>query len=76
MCQIFSQIIACKMWEGVLIESMPAKAVVYISSDFTCRKGAVMEMKQIKKAKYCKTKYFIRWKQKLYAIYISYITSL
>lgn len=41
---------------------MPAKAVIYIPSDFTCRKGAVMEMKQIKKAKYCKTKYFIRWK--------------
>lgn len=41
---------------------MPAKAVEYIPGDFTCRKGAVMEMKQIKKAKYCKTKYFIRWK--------------
>lgn len=60
------------MWEGVLIEAMPNEAVVYIPSDFTCRKGVVMEMKQIKKAKYCKTKYFIRCKTN----YMQYILAI
>lgn len=51
---------------------MLTKAVVHIPSDFTCRKGAVMEMKQIKKAKYCKTKYFIGLKTS----YMQYILAI